>query len=98
MSKHTERKVKVYDAHVIEPPIVNPFPKKTQEEMITKLKEILGLFNVEDAETILNIANQKILEVFTYEIENYFEITFKLKFENEDSWTKFNLRRKYDRK
>lgn len=98
MSKHTERKVKVYDAYVIGPPIVNPFPKKTQEEMIAKLEELLEKFNVSDSKTFLDIANEKKLEVISYEIENYFEITFKLKFENEDSWTKFNLRRKYDRK
>lgn len=93
MSKYTERKVKVYNAHLIKQPDVNPFPKKSQEEMITKLKELLGIFNVEDVESILNVANQKKLEIITYEIENYCEIIFKLKFEHEDSWTEFNCYR-----
>lgn len=93
MSKYTERIVKVYNEHVIKPSDENPFPKKSQEEMIAKLKELLGIFNVDDIESILNVANQKILEMISYEVENPSEITFKLKFEHEDFWTEFNCYR-----
>lgn len=90
MSKYTERTVKVHNEYIIVQPDMNPFPEKSQEEMIAKLKELLGTFNVEDVESILNAANQKKLEIITYEIENSCEITFKLKFEHEDYWTEFN--------
>lgn len=93
-----ERIIKVYNEHIIAQPNVNPFPKKSQEEMIAKLKELLGIFHVEDVESILNVANQKKLEIISYEIENPSEITFKLKFEHEDSWTEFNCYRNINSK
>lgn len=96
MSKYTARITKRYNSYRKNSSCVPSFREISQEDMILKLQKMLKLFQVNDVDAILKVANQKKLEIITYEIENYFEVTFKLKFENEDSWTEFNLLRKRD--
>lgn len=65
----------------------NIFAKKTQEEMISKLKEMVGVWGILNTKEVMEVANCKVIEVFSYEIENNNSLIVKLKFENEDHWT-----------
>lgn len=68
-------------------------PKKTHEELISKLEEIIKVLKVVDSENLLQFANSKRLESFQYEIENNTDIKFGLMFEHENSFTYINCNR-----